>query len=54
MHMFSSTKTVYVRLMVGALNPFTVKVIINMYDPITIFLIEFILYRSFPCLLFPA
>ena len=25
--------------MVGAFNPFTFKVIINMYDPITIFLI---------------
>ena len=26
-------------LLVGAFNPFTFKVIINMYDPITIFLI---------------
>ena len=26
-------------LLVGVLNPFTFKVIINMYDPITIFLI---------------
>ena len=26
-------------LLVGALNPFTFKVIINMYDPVTIFLI---------------
>ena len=26
-------------LLVGAFNPFTVKVIIDMYDPITIFLI---------------
>ena len=37
MHMFSSTQSVYV--LVGAFNPFTFKVIINMYDPITIFLI---------------
>ena len=26
-------------LLVGAFNPFTFKVIINMYDPITVFLI---------------
>ena len=26
-------------LLVGAFNPFTCKVIINMYDPITVFLI---------------
>ena len=37
MHMFSSTQSVYV--LVGEFNPFTFKVIINMYDPITIFLI---------------
>ena len=36
LHMFSSTQSVYV--LNGALNPFTLKVIINMYDPITIFL----------------
>ena len=27
------------RLLVGAFNPFTFKVIINMYDPVTTFLI---------------
>ena len=36
-HMLPSTASVY--LMVGAFNPFTFKVIIDMYDPITIFLI---------------
>ena len=37
MHIYPSTQSVYV--LVGAFNPFTFKVIINMYDPITIFLI---------------
>ena len=43
-------------LLVGVLNPFTFKVIINMYDPVTIFLIVlglffvglFLLLRSMP------
>ena len=35
-------------LLVGAFSPFTFKVIINMYDPITIFLIVLGLF----CLLF--
>ena len=40
-------------LLLGAFNPFTFKVIINMYDPITVFLIVlglFSLGRSFPSL----
>ena len=37
MHMFSSAQPVY--LLLGAFNPFTFKVIIDMYDPITIVLI---------------
>ena len=32
MHMFSSAQPVY--LLLGAFNPFTFKVIIDMYDPI--------------------
>ena len=36
-HMLPSTASVY--LMVGAFNPFTFKIIINMYDLIIIFLI---------------
>ena len=36
-HMLSSTWPVC--LLVGAFNPFAFKVIINMYDPITVFLI---------------
>ena len=50
MHMFSSTQLC---LLVGAFNPFTFKVIINMYDPITVFLIVLGLFsvgRSFPSL----
>ena len=35
MHMFSSTQSVC--LLVGTFNTFTFKVIINMYDPITLF-----------------
>jgi len=39
MHMFSSTSPVYIIcLSVDAYNPFTFKVIIDMYDPINIFL----------------
>ena len=51
MYMFSSVQSIY--LLVGALNPFTFKVIIDMYDPLTIFLIVWGLYsvgRSFPFL----
>ena len=43
-------------LLVGASNLFTFKVIINMFDPITVFLIVLGLFyvgRSFPSL-FPA
>ena len=40
-------------LLVGTFNPFTLKVIIDMYDPITL-LIGFILYRSFSSLVLPA
>ena len=36
MHMFSSTQPVC--LLVGAFNAFTFKVIIDMHDPITVFL----------------
>ena len=36
MHMFSSAQAI--RLLVGAFNPFTIMVIINMYNPTTIFL----------------
>ena len=42
-------------LLVGAFNPFTFKVIIDMYDPITIFLIVLSLFsdgRDFPSLVF--
>ena len=38
MHMFSSAHPV-LRLLICAFNPFTFQVIINMYDPNTIFLI---------------
>ena len=38
-------------LLVGVFNPFTFKVIINMYDPITIFLIVFGLFSVGLCLL---
>ena len=51
MHFFSSTQPVC--LLVGAFNLFTFKVIIDMYDPITIFLIVLGLFsvgRSFPSL----
>ena len=53
LHMFSSTQPVC--LFVGAFNPFTFKVIIDMYDPITIFLIVLSLFsdgRDFPSLVF--
>ena len=53
MHMFSSAQPVC--LLVGAFNPFTFKVIIDMYDPITIFLIVLSLFsdgRDFPSLVF--
>ena len=43
-------------LLVGAFNPFTFKVIVNMYDPITIFLIVLGLFsvgRSFPSCFLP-
>ena len=53
MHMFSSVQPVC--LLAGAFNPLTFKVIINMYDPSTIFLIVlglFSLGRSFPSLVF--
>ena len=42
-------------LLIGAFNPFTFKVIIDMYDPITIFLIVLGLFsvgRTFPSLVF--
>ena len=42
-------------LLVGAFNPFTFKIVINMYDPITSFLIGLGLFsvgRSFPSLVF--
>ena len=39
MHGFSFTQPVYIFLLVGAFTPFTFKVIIDLYDPITIFLI---------------
>ena len=42
-------------LLVGAFNPFTLKVIIDVYDLITIFLIVLGLFsvsRSFPSLIF--
>ena len=43
-------------VLVGAFNPFTFKVIINMSDPIIILLIVLSLFfvRSFPSLVFPA
>ena len=42
-------------LLVGAFNPFIFKVIINMYDPVIIFLIVLGLFsvgRAFPSLVF--
>ena len=42
-------------LLVGAFNPFTFKILINIYDPITSFLIALGLFsvgRSFPSLVF--
>ena len=51
--MFSSVQPVC--LLAGAFNPLTFKVIINMYDSITIFLIVLGLFsvgRSFPSLVF--
>ena len=52
-HMFSSAQPVC--LSVGAFNPFIFKVIIDIYDPITVFLIVLgIFYRwvfSFSCFL---
>ena len=36
MHIFSSTQPVYA--MLGASNPFPFKVIVNMCDPVTVFL----------------
>ena len=50
MHMVSSTQPLS---LVGAFNPFTFKIVINMYDPITSFLIALGLFsvgRSFPSL----
>ena len=41
-------------LLVCAFNPFIFKVIIDIYDPITIFLILGGLCRSFPSLVSPA
>ena len=41
-------------LLVGAFSPFIFKVIIDIYDPITIFLILGGLCRSFPSLVSPA
>ena len=52
-HMFSTAQPVC--LLVGAFNPFTFKVIIDMYDPITIFLIVLSLFfegRDYPSLVF--
>ena len=52
-HMFSpAQRTVFV---VGAFNPLTFKVIIDMYDPLTIFLIVlglFSVVRAFASLVF--
>ena len=42
MHMFSSTQPVYA--MLDAFNPFPFKVIVNMCDPITIFLFVLCLF----------
>ena len=36
-HVFIHPASLY--LLIGAFNPFTFKVIVNMYDPITVFLI---------------
>ena len=43
-------------LLDGAFNPFTFKVIVNMYDSITIFfsVLSFFFSKSFPSLVFPA
>ena len=51
--MFSSVQPVC--LLAGAFNPLTFKVIINMYDPLTIFLIVlglFSVVRAFASLVF--
>ena len=53
-HMFSpAQRTVFV---VGAFNPLTFKVIIDMCDPVTVFFVVlgFIFCRSFPSLVFPV
>ena len=42
MHIFSSTHPVC--LLVGVFNPFTFKLIINMYDPIAVFFIVWDLF----------
>ena len=42
MHVFIRSVSLY--LLVGAFNPFTCKLIIDMYDPIAIFLIVFGLF----------
>ena len=41
-------------LLVGAFSPFIFKVIIDIYNPITIFLFWVIFCRSFPSLVFPV
>ena len=57
-HMYGSCFCIYLAslcLLVGAFNPFTFKVIIDIYVPIAIFLIVWgWLCRSFPSLLFLA
>ena len=51
MHMFSCSQSVC--LLVGVFNPLTFKVIIDIYDPITIFLIVWSLFFLFLLLHFP-
>ena len=52
-HMFSTAQPVC--LLVGAFNPFTFKVLIDMYDPITIFLTVWVNFlQVFPSVVFPA
>ena len=41
-------------LLVGVFSPFIFKVIIDIYNPITIFLFWVIFCRSFPSLVFPV
>ena len=53
MHMFSYAQPVYVFL-VGAFNPFTFEVIINVYDPDTIFFTVLGLFSVGLFLAFPA